>query len=228
MKPHNQLHLQEEILLLGLRDDAGTPESWGQCQMAIGGLILAELLLHERIRVAEGRKKLVEVIDRTPIGHALLDDTLAKMAEAKRPASAATWVAKLGNARQRTCIAERLCEMGILRAEERKILGIFPRTVYPETNPEPERALRARIRQAVEGDHDDVDARTAVLIAVAYRSNVLRAVLGKTLLKARRQRLTQIAEGELAGRATQEAIEAAQIALALAASVSTATIVTSS
>lgn len=228
MKPKNQLYLQEEILLLGLRDDAGTLESGGACDVAIGGVTIAELLLHERIRVGEGRKKLVDVIDRTPIGNVFLDDALTRMVEAKRPASVSTWVAKLGSSRQRQPIAERLCEMGILRAEERKILGIFKRTVFPENNPEPERELRDRIRQAVVSDQHDLDARTAVLVAVAHHAHLLRPVLGKEILKARRDRLASIADGQVAGRATQEVIAAAQMAIMVATTVATTTIVTSS
>ena len=51
------LYLQEEIMLLTLRDKEGTIASGTNYQYAIGGAVLAELLLRNRVTVDEEKKK---------------------------------------------------------------------------------------------------------------------------------------------------------------------------
>lgn len=57
MVKKNSLFLQEEIMLLALRDKEGTIASGSMYQYAISGAILAELLLNNRIVVDESKKK---------------------------------------------------------------------------------------------------------------------------------------------------------------------------
>ncbi|MCP5114747.1 MAG: hypothetical protein GY953_28290, partial [bacterium] len=61
MKPP-QLYLHQELLLMALHDEKGTID-WkaSQYAFAVGGALLAELFLAEVIRVAPGKKPLVEV-----------------------------------------------------------------------------------------------------------------------------------------------------------------------
>ena len=49
--PNEKLFLHQEILLLALRDERGTIESGTMYQYAVGGAILSELLLANRIAV---------------------------------------------------------------------------------------------------------------------------------------------------------------------------------
>ena len=67
------LRLHEEVLLLALRDKKGTIESRaGMYRFALGGAILAELLIEGRIAVESGKKKLVEVTDPGPLHDPLM------------------------------------------------------------------------------------------------------------------------------------------------------------
>ena len=76
------LYLHEEIMLLALRDEAGTVVSGAMHQYALGGAILAELLLHGRISVEENsQKKLVNLISDQPIGEPVIDECLDKIAD---------------------------------------------------------------------------------------------------------------------------------------------------
>ncbi|MCP4897436.1 MAG: GPP34 family phosphoprotein, partial [bacterium] len=87
--------LHEEILLLALKDKAGTVEAGVRCEFAIAGAILAELLVHGRIQVVEAKKKkLADLVDATPLGDLLLDECLAKIGDAKRRAPLDTWVVR--------------------------------------------------------------------------------------------------------------------------------------
>ena len=78
------LFLHEEVLLLALRDEEGTIAPGTMYQYAIGGAVLAELMLQSRIGVDEsGRKTLAKVLDSTPTGAPLLDEFLTKMRDSK-------------------------------------------------------------------------------------------------------------------------------------------------
>ena len=133
MKTNRNLALYEEILLLALRDREGTVPAATQCQTALGGAILAELLVTQRIEI-DGHKRSLRVTlkDKRPLGDSILDECLAKVATAKRSAQAQTWVqrfAMLRNLKRR--VAARLCDRGILRADRSSVLWIFSRLVFP-------------------------------------------------------------------------------------------------
>ena len=98
MKKHDSLFLHEELLLLALRDDAGTIESGAWYKTAMGGAALAELLIAERIRIDKSTKNgLVDTVSGKRLGDPYLDECLNKIRSAKRRASASTWVQRFAN-----------------------------------------------------------------------------------------------------------------------------------
>ncbi len=99
MPTHKTLFLHEELMLLALKDEKGTIASGAMYQYAIGGAVLAELLLDHRIRIVEPKKnkKLVELVSATPLGNALIDECLAKIKDSKKRRSAPNWVSKFAN-----------------------------------------------------------------------------------------------------------------------------------
>ena len=213
-----RLSLHEEIMLLALRDEEGTVVGGTHYSFALGGAILAELLLQERVKVDDSRrKKLLTVKSAKPIGEPLLDECLEKVRSAKRRASLQTWVGRFAGIKQlRHRVALALCERGILRADEDTVLLIFKRKVYPEVDPKPERELIERLRQAVFTYTNELDSHTVVLAALANGSGILKVVFDKKKLKARKKRLEQLTKGNVAGKATKEAIEAMQAAVVAA------------
>lgn len=216
--PSNQspLFLHEEIMLLALRDQKGTVEFGSLYNYALGGAILAELLLAGRISVEAGKKKLVDLVSREPMGDPVIDECLQKIASAKRRADPQTWVQRFSTLKKlHHRVAEGLCQRGILRADEDKILLIFSRQIYPELNPQPERKLIERLRKAIFGDSGVVEPRTVILIALAHAADLLRIPFGKRDLRQRKKRIQKIIDGEMMGKATKEAIEAAQAAAAV-------------
>ena len=209
------LFLHEEIMLLALRDEEGTIASGTMYQYAIGAAVLAELLLNKRIAVGEPRrKKLVDLISSQPFGEPLIDQCLEKICNAKRRASLQMWVSRFAGVKNlKHRVALQLCERGILRASEDKILLLFARKIYPEINPEPERNLIERLRQAIFTDSRDVDSRTVVLVSLANSTGLLKVVFDKKELKGRKARIKEISDGEITGKAAKEAIEAMQAAI---------------
>jgi hypothetical protein len=220
-----ELLLHEELLLLALDDDKGTAQFGSMHTYGMAGGIVTELVLRRRIRLEKVKKSLlIDVADPEPTGNAPLDDVLQQIVEAKRRASVQTWVARI--AQRRGLVegtAEALGERGILRREEGRFLRFFRRTTWPSEDAAPEQALVARMRAAIDGD-DQVDGRTATIIALAKASGILGQHVDKAVLKRRKQRIEEIAKGNVVGDATREAIEAVTAAMiATTAAVSAAT-----
>jgi len=218
MTGKDELHLYEEILLLALKDEEGTIVPGTMYQYAVGGAVLAELLLAGRIGLAEQkRKKSVEIIDATPMGDDLLDECLETIRMAKRQRSLQAWVERLAETRGLLHrVAWGLCRRGVLKMDEKTVLLLFTRKVYPQIDPRPERQLIGRLEDAIFTDTADVDPRTVVLLSLARSANILPAVFDKKLLKSRKARIEQVVNGEVTGKAAKEAIDAMQAAIVVA------------
>ncbi len=211
----DNLYLHEEALLLALKDREGTIESGTMYQFALGGSLLSELLLHERIRVeSQKRKDFVEIADPTPVGDVLLDECLERIRTSKRRATIETWVSRFSNiGKLKHRIAQQLCLKGILREDEDKILLLFRRKIYPEINPEPERRLIERLREAIFEDNAQMTQNTAILISLAHATSLLKVIFDRKALKSRKKHIERIAAGEMTGRAVAKAVEAIQAAI---------------
>jgi hypothetical protein len=186
---------------------------------ALGGAILSELLLQQRVKVVQVRRNsFLELLDSTPIGDTLLDEALEKIKQSKRRASLQTWVSRFAHTRNlKHRIADALCKKSILKADEEKILLIFSRKIYPEINPIPEKDLLRRIHHAIFSDTREIDPRTVILIALSYHTNLLKYNFDRSELKKKKKRIKEIIDGNLIGKAAKEAIEAIQAAIAVAA-----------
>ena len=219
MATGDNLHLYEEIMLLALRDEEGTVASGAMYGYAVGGAILAELLLQQRLRIEEPKKnkKLVTLAGSEPVGDALLDECFERIAGAKRRKRPEDWVSHFANIKQlKHRVAAQLCRRGILKADEDKVLLLFTRKIYPEIDPEPERRLIERLRRAIFTDTNEIDPRTVVLVSLANSTDILRVVFAKKELKTRRKRIEQVVNGEITGKAAHDAIAAMQAAMMVA------------
>jgi len=224
MNDRPELWLHEEVLLLALKDEKGTPNS-GMFTIAMGGALLADLLLSERFVLEEKPRKkplkpgkkpayLVAVDNPKPLADPVLDECLHRVVTSKKPRSPQEWVTRFGQLKDlRRRVAVGLCRKGILREREDRILVLFRRTAYPTLDGAPERRVVDRLQDAVAGDSLDLDARTAVMVALANGTGILKHVLGKDLVKQRKDRIKEIGEGDIVGEATKAAVEAAQAAI---------------
>jgi Golgi phosphoprotein 3 len=214
----DNLFLYEEIMLLALKDEEGTIASGSLYNYAVGGAIIAELLLSQRIALDQSkRKKLVSVINSELFNDSLIDEWLIKMSSAKRRKTFQDWVTRIADTKAlKHRIAMQLCQRGILRMDKEKILLLFTRRIYPEINPNPEQEIIDRLRNAIFTDTDDVAARTVVLLSLAKSANILPVVFGKKEIKQRKKRIEQIVNGEISGKVTKEAIDAMQTAVMVA------------
>ena len=213
-----ELSLPEQIVLLALRDEKGTPDLRAHMhRYAIGGAILAELALGGCVRIGEERRHLVEPLPAPTLADPVLEECRVAVAGASRPRSAASWVTRFARIRRlRHRVAEGLCRRGILRNSEEQFLLILTRKVYPTTDPAPERLLVERMREAVMGDGCGLAPRVALVVALAQAARMLRIQLGWKELWRRRARLKQIASGEPIGGADRAAVAAIHAAVAAA------------
>ena len=218
------LYLQEELMLLALREETGTVRTSVPLEYPLAAAILSELLLQKRIKFNQVKKNklLVDLVDSTPLYDPILDEAIKKINDAKRRASLKTWVQRLANLKKlKHRIAIQLCRKGILRADEDKVLFFFTRKIYPEIDPRPERELVERIRNAIFSDTGEVSARDTIIIALALRARLLRQKFDKKDIKARKARIKQIAEGSVTAKAAKEVMDAVTAAIMIAVIVPT-------
>ena len=228
-----RLLMHHELLLLALHDKKGTVAFGKMQHFGLAGAVLAELVLSERVRIVTERRRrkdrpLVEVVDPSRTGEAVLDAALSSLAGAKRRAAPAQAVGKIARVKGlRHEVARELVRRGVVRASEDQVLLFFTRRIYPTLDPGPERALVARIRDALEGPPGPVETPTAIVIALAQATGILQALYSRKELKALAPRIERVMEeagegAEAAREAVQAAITAAVAATSAAMTAATA------
>ncbi len=213
------LRLHEELLLLSLHDRKGSIRV-SSLGMALGAGLLAELVLEGRAVYERGAKPSKDRIlpaDPKPLTDAVLDGALAKLRKAKKPRAPKAWVMSFSQITGlRKQIGTALSRRGILRERRARVLGVFPWTYFPQLDPSAKRRVVERLRTAVEED-GEVDERTALLVAIAASTGILKLHVGKPVMKTRKARIEGLVAAHPLGAATKQAVEAAQAAAAAAA-----------
>lgn len=216
MRARPELRLHEEMLVLALDDEKGTIKASNYKYGICAGL-LGELILEGRVELVPGPKPSKDrIVPANPklLSDPLLDDVLSKIQNSRKQRSPKDWVARLsqmGGLRKQVGIG--LVRRGVLRERNARILLLFPWTFYPQLDPAPKRRLVERIREAVEGE-GELDERTAIAVAVASATGILKPVLGKPLLRERKERIARITEEQVLAAAVKKAVEEAAAAAA--------------
>jgi Golgi phosphoprotein 3 len=213
MTSASKLPLHEQLLLLSLHDEKGTahPSMYGY---AIAGAIIAELLDTARLRIEHHKKdNVLAVADPSSSGDPVLDECLQKIATAPRAADVSAWIARFAAIEDlKDRIAQRLCDRGILTRSEDRVLWVFPRVVYPTADPGPEDQIVAELRDAIAAD-GEIDARNAIVVALAHTAGILPHVFERSLLKARSSRIDAMVQMTDVSGAAKDAIEGARAAV---------------
>lgn len=216
---HTKPYIYQQLMLLLLKDEEGTILSGVFYQQALAGAFIADLLLSRHIEiVTERRAKYINLLSSTPMGDDLLDECIDRIQSAKRRANLRTWISRFSSLKHlKHRAAASLCRRGILRMEEDTILLLFKRKIYPEINPIPEKEIINRLEAAIFTDTNDITAETVVLLAICDSADILKKLFDKKKLKAKKERIKQIVNGEIIGQATREVIESVQAAIMVAA-----------
>jgi golgi phosphoprotein 3 len=204
------LRVHEQLLLLALHDEKGTLQS-APVAYGLAGALVAELMVEGRIAEPADDSDPFVVRDGSPLGDALLDRTLERIATARTRHSPARTVALLAaNPHLVDATAGRLCSLGILRREEGRFLLVFPRTLYPTADAGPEQRLLAEITAALEG-RGEAEPRLEAVIAIAHAARILEGAIGRSVEWRDRGPVKAMVDCTMAAKATRLAIEVAQL-----------------
>ncbi len=209
--------LAEDLLLLLTDDDTGrNAVDTERLDLALGGAVLLELLERGAVGVTgpgdSAKPGRVVVRNPTATGSSVLDGALAILTarQGDRPKSV---VPKLAKGLRARLLAD-LVAAGMLRAEQGRVLGIFPVGRWPAV----ERAHEAGVRQ---GLHEVLvagrtpTAREVELVGLLSAVDAVPAVLrGVSLPKGElRARAKALAQGNIAGEAVRQALAEVQAAV---------------
>ena len=211
------LFLHHEIVLLALNDKKGT-FAHGMYLYSIAGGLLSELLLQDRIMAADDGKGDVTVPDQDLPDDEILCEVLQLIKASDKPRNLSHWVSKAAQIRDLPHrVAGQLAEKGIVTADEKKVLWVFSRRIYPELDGTFEDEIRQRMAALMFGNAA-ADARTTVLVALARHAGLLKENFAPAELEQHQERIANLASGNiLAEGATQETIKAIQTAIIVAA-----------
>ena len=216
--------LAEDLLLLMTDDDTGELAASGtEVDVALGGALLIELTLRERVDVAGPDERVragrLVVRDAGPTGDPVLDEALAVVGqkEGKKPQSV---VARLGKG-TRARLYARLTDSGVLRAEEGRVLGIFPSHRWPLHDAAHETSVRAELGTALRNGRT-TDPRAGALISLLHALGTVDKALDPAAvgLSEREMRVNarRIAEGDWAATAVRQAVDSMNAATVAAIS----------
>ncbi|MFB7544900.1 GOLPH3/VPS74 family protein [Streptomyces zaomyceticus] len=217
--------LAEEIMLLSLDDESGAAKERQSAAWAVAGGMLLDLVLAGRVSVDDGR---IRVTDATPTEIPLLDERLRRLdawcAKKGRAPKVTDWLTKDHTKAVKATIGS-LCERGLVREEQHRVLGLFPVTRYPEADGSAERELRARLRTVLR-DGPTHHARTTGLLALIHGAKLHRLAFPGVPRKELVPRLEELTAGQWAAEGVRRAIRDMQAAM-LAVTAATMVTVTS-
>lgn len=218
--------IAEDLLLLLLDDERGTPATGADLGTVLGGAVLIELALDGAVHLTEKtsvwRRATVVADPAADETDPVLRRALQIVAAKDRPAQ--DLIERLGKG-VRAELTERLTAARILERREGRVLWVFPRTTWPTLDVSPEQQLRRTLAHVlVEGA--EPDPRTAALVSMLHAVGQAQRVVPHEGVSSRevRRRAKQVAEGSWAAdavRGTVAATNAAVMAAVVAATVAT-------
>ena len=208
------LSLAEEVLLLALDDDTGVlcESSPGTLGRTLVAAVLMELAFLSRI---DTDQRALFVVDSTPVGDPVLDDTLAHLArQPKQRSSYAELTHLLGQAPEiQKRLLDRLVSRGIVKLVNERILWVFGVRRYPLLDDREVKEVKARLREVVLGE-DLPDPRDAVLISLVEAAHLWGDAFTEEELARARTRIERLARLDFIGQALARAIHEIEATLA--------------
>ena len=211
-----KLHFAEEILLLLLHDENGkfirVPD-WS-LRFALAGAQLMELAIEDRIDT--DRDTLLLLSD-AALGTPSLDKLLDEIRDVKEKRDARYWLERLAMDADliREEMLESLVTRGILRQQEDRFLWVFKARRYPVVDGKAEREVKLRIMEVLFSDVIP-DPHDIVLIVLADRCGILRSIFSERTYEGTEDRISQIRQMDLIGRAMNNAIDEIELSIATA------------
>lgn len=191
------LMLQEEILLLALKEEDGRfidlpPQSLDH---ALAGAVLMELCLCGRIDLDLHR---LVCVNPTPIGDDLLDPVLSAIAQTSAAQSAQNWIRVLvRDAKEiERRVVNHLVARNVLQKEASGLRRVFRGHRHPVADHHSQRAVKDRILGVIQSNEIPLP-RDMVIIALAEACGVFDVLLDEDSIAEARQRILEIAGMDL-------------------------------
>lgn len=199
-----ELTLAERVLLLALDDKKGST-GWTQIDPGLAGALLMDL---GRLGVLRLDGKHLVPAGHTRPDHPVLAMTLDAIRGSARAHRAKTWVGRLLPKQLKPItetVAEPVVSRGVLTEQRSKMLGLFESVRFPETDAEPERALRADLRRVLLGERAPTDD-DAMLFAALVPLDLVTGIVEREHRRGAKKRAKAIADGGVAGDALSAVI----------------------
>ncbi len=210
------LTFPEEIMLMLLEDEDGkilhVPELTLRC--VLSGSVLMELALRNKIDTDLSQ---LVVIDSSPTGDEMLDPTLQMIVESDEVNNGKYWVEKCAlNADEIKKMAlDRLIEKKILEKVDDRFLWVFRTRRYPVVDGKAEQEVKLRILGLLFSDKLP-NPRDIVIISLVEASGIFKHILSESEHKRSLERIKQIRNMDLLGRAVTNSVRDIEASLALA------------
>ena len=197
--------LGEDIVLLAVKPD-GHLGAWDKLRFALAGSELVRLAARRRVEVVDKR---IVLVDSGPVEDPFLAAALADIRRSKRPPRAADWVTRHGRQRLVDEYLARLTEAGVIRAERRKVLGLFNATRWYVVDISRRAEVRSRLDEIARGS-GPVDSAQAAFGGLVHAVQLDTVRYPGRDGKAARQRLKAIARRDSTANAVRSsAVDAA-------------------
>lgn len=212
--------IAEDLLLLLTDDRSGKHLVDGDTlDLGLAGAVLVELAMSGAVDITgpgeQVRPGRVVVRSRTPAGDSLLDEAVQRVLAAgpRKPQELLPKLVK----DLRAALLTRLTDRGILRAEEGRVLRIFPTRSWPALDSAHEQQVRAAVHEVLIAGRSPTP-REAALVSLLHATDSVVKVTGGAPAGEVKRRAKAVAEGEFAGEAVREAIQAVNAAVMVAVS----------
>jgi golgi phosphoprotein 3 len=201
------LTMLEEVVLLAVDELTGrvqTSQGYGT-GYALAGAVFFDLALAKKIDTDTDN---VVVLDSTPTGIAILDETLARMLKQPAKKTVRSWIEDLKNLDQHLedAALQLLVDRGVLKHELTKRLWIIDVERFPVVDDKPQRHVKLRLAQAILDDAIP-DTRDIMLVSIAEACGLLGLVLQPHELQSRQQRIELLCGLETISRTVKAAID---------------------
>ena len=200
------VNLFEALFILGLDDEAGDilDVVRGSLESTMAGAVLAELVLHYRVGLADQR---LIVTDPTRTDHPVLDTALFGILEAARPRKVKYWINTLTYKRFLNETGHHLVEQGVLVRQKKRLHLAPPSGEGLNGGVSAKYSLKNRLREIVLMNQPP-DLPEKVLLAFLFYGQLLKLVFTHDERMAAHRRVKKLVEKNEEGSRLGETLDA--------------------
>lgn len=217
------LNLSEKLLLLGLHDEKGSVVFSASTALPYGlaGALLLDLYLLKRIEFAD---KQITLVSAEKTESDMLNEALELIAASEKEHDAKYWVKRVHGkvSKIQSRLAEQLVAKHILAREEHRFLWVFNFERYPTQNEQPEKALRAHLKDIVLNGAQAKDEDVA-LLSLVQACGLVTEIFDRADRKLAKQRIEELVKEQKISKAIIQTVDEVMAALMVVITATTVT-----